>query len=301
MCCCCLGILGMASSGASEKDGGDSFRFGLVADIQYGDCDSNNSRFYWNALSKLEECVAAINAAQAAFTVNLGDSVDRSPDDLPPVLEQFAKLKSPVYHITGNHDYKGLKNLADLYGNLGMPGEYYSVVQHGWRLIMLNTNEIAPYSQCEGTWKEAELKQMQKTIADEKRNNGKNYNGGISSQQMKWLVAQLREAGEKGEQVLVFSHHPLYPAIGLTAFNDREILDVLAASPCVKAVISGHHHAGAYGEYKGIPCVTLEGMVETEKKTAYALVDVTDKSITITGTGRMTSRTIPLESKAHAK
>lgn len=296
MCYCCLGILGLASSGASGGDGGNSFCFGLVADIQYGDCDANRARFYRNSLSKLEECITAFNEAEVAFTVNLGDSVDRSQNDLAPVLERFAKLRAPLYHITGNHDYKGLKNNETLYRQLGMPGEYYSVLRNGWRLIMLNTNEIASYSNCGGTWKEAELKQMEKIIALEKRNNGQTYNGGVSSKQLQWLDTQLREARDKGEQVLVFSHHPLYPPIGLTALNDKEILNILSSYPCVKAVISGHHHAGAYGEYRGISCITLEGMIETEKTTAYAVVKVTPEAISIKGQGRAKSRVIPLSS-----
>ena len=137
---------------------------------------------------------------------------------------------------------------------------------------------------------------MEKIIALEKRNNGQTYNGGVSSKQLQWLDTQLREARDKGEQVLVFSHHPLYPPIGLTALNDKEILNILSSYPCVKAVISGHHHAGAYGEYRGISCITLEGMIETEKTTAYAVVKVTPEAISIKGQGRAKSRVILLSS-----
>lgn len=69
-----------------------------------------------------------------------------------------------------------------------------------------------------------------------------------------------------------------------------EILNTISKYPCVKAVFSGHHHAGAFGYYKGIPMITQEGMIETETQNAYSTVEITQDSILVKGRGRVPSR-----------
>lgn len=292
---CALALLSMSQSPAQEQKENKAIKFGLIADAQYGDCDSKETRFYRNSLSKLDDCIKKFNTARVDFTINLGDLVDRSPQDMKPALERLSKLKTPVYNTTGNHDYKGVTDNAELYTRLRMPAEYYSFTKNKWRFILLNTNEVASYSNCKGTWKAKELSAMKKRITADSRDNKKSWNGGISSKQMKWLTEELKAAQKNEEHVLIFSHHPLYPAKDFTALNDKEILETLSAFPCVKAVISGHHHPGAYGEYKGIPCITLEGMISTENANSYAIVEIKEKEIVLTGSGRAKNRSIPLE------
>ena len=60
--------------------------------------------------------------------------------------------------------------------------------------------------------------------------------------------------------------------------------------PQVKAVISGHHHPGNFADYKGIPMITLEGMIETIDQNAYGVLELYPRRIEIKGQGRMTSR-----------
>lgn len=264
-------------------------RFGLIADVQYADAEPRINRFYRNSLDKLADCVRVLNAEQVDFTINLGDFVDKTVKELPPVLMRLGKLEKPLYNTTGNHDYGEVTDNASLYKRLGMPSAYYSFEKKGWKFIVLNTNEIAPYANIKGTPKEQEHKQMLARIKDEKRTNGAGYNGGIGKEQMEWLEKELKQASEAGHGVLVFSHHPLYPAKEYTALNDQEILQLLSRYSCVRAVISGHHHPGAFGLYEGIPCATLEGMVETEKENSFALVELYDDRIIFTGKGRAKS------------
>ena len=140
-----------------SQDTSPLIRFGLIADIQYGDCDTHGDRYYRNSLEKLTSCIDSLNEEKVQFTINLGDIVDRSPADIDPVVDLLKKLDAPVYHTTGNHDYKGFTNNGDLFNKLDMPAEYYSFKKGDWLFIMLNTNEIASYSNIKGTWKEAEL------------------------------------------------------------------------------------------------------------------------------------------------
>ena len=109
---------------------------------------------------------------------------------------------------------------------------------------------------------------------------------------MKWVTDELKQSVSNNEKVLVFAHHPLYPFSGYTALNDKEILLTLKNYPCVKAVINGHHHTGAFGYYYHIPCITTEGMIETKDTTAYAVVDIFTDKIVISGTGRTRSYTL---------
>ncbi|MDR2981736.1 MAG: metallophosphoesterase [Puniceicoccales bacterium] len=268
-------------------------KFGLIADIQYGDCEANGNRFYRESLDKLSECVADLNQENVQFTVNLGDVVDRSPSDFEPVLSRLSQLNSKVYSTTGNHDYGGIKNNEELFQKLGMPSEYYSFSKGNWRFIMLNTNEVSSYSNVSGTWKEQELTSMREQIKKAGKKNGQPWNGGISSRQMNWLRDELISAQGRKMHVLVFAHHPLYPDMGLTALNSEDILNLLSEYPCVKGVISGHHHTGAFGTYKNIPCITTEGMVETKEANAYGIVSIFEDKITLTGKGRTKSYTLP--------
>lgn len=270
-------------------------RFGLIADVQYCDAPMNINRFYQRSLPKLEACIRAFNAEQVDFTVNLGDLVDRdTPKNLPPVLERLNQLQAPLYNTTGNHDYQGVTDNATLYRRLGMPASYYSFAVKNWRFIMLNTNEIASYSLRDDSPQMEELKALRQRSAAEKRKNGATYNGGIGKAQLAWLQKELLQAKAAQQQVILFSHHPLYAATGLTALDDREILALISGFTCVKAVISGHHHSGAYGTYASIPCITTEGMVETKDETAYAIVELSSTTLKLIGKGRSRSYEIPL-------
>ncbi|WP_291529590.1 metallophosphoesterase [Bacteroides sp. UBA939] len=271
-------------------------RFGIIADIQYCNCDRAGSRYYRNSLTKLDECIDKLNEEKVQFTINLGDLVDRdTPCNLDSVLSRLCKLNNTAYNLTGNHDYGNIQDNEQLYKRLNMPGQYYSFRRGNWCFIMLNTNEVAPYANVENTEKEAELTDMLQKIKEEKRSNGAGYNGGISKKQMQWLEQELKKSQRNSINTLIFSHHPLYGINGLTALNDLEIIDLLSKySATVKGVISGHHHAGAFGFYKDIPFITVEGMVETEAINAYGIVTIYPDKVELKGTGRTKSRTILL-------
>ena len=266
------------------------FRFGLIADIQYCDCDPANNRYYRNSLPKLEECIDDLNSLGVEFSVNLGDLVDRDTDtNLDEIINRLDKLEKKCYNTTGNHDYDGVANNEILFKKLDMPAEYYAFKYANWIFIMLNTNELASYSNVVGTNKEKELSTLKESLKIENRRNSASYNGGISQKQIAWLKEQLEKAESKGNHVMILSHHPFYPDNGLSALNDREVLELLSQYSCVKAAIAGHHHSGAFGEYSGIPFITTQGMVETENKNAYGVVELYQDKIVILGKGRTQS------------
>lgn len=283
-----IGILCLVSS-ALAQDAPPLLRFGLFADVQYADYPSENDRHYRLSLQKLDTCIDCFNRQQVQFTINLGDIVDRDNKDLDVVKRHLDRLDKKVYHLTGNHDYKGVTDNAKLYKQLDMPSAYYSFRKQNWVFIMLNTNEVSAYAHVEGTGKQQELTDMLERI---ERTGGKQayrWNGGISKKQMKWLDTLLAKCERKRRNVLIFSHHPFHPQSEFIALNSEEIIDAISKYACVKAVISGHHHAGAFGRYKGIPMITHEGMIETGRN-AFSIVEITSDSILVKGRGRVPSR-----------
>lgn len=282
-------LLGMGG-GMVAQESVPSLRFGLFADVQYADCPSDIGRFYKESLAKLDTCVRCFNRQQVDFSISLGDIIDRKNEDVEVVLQRLEHLESPVYHLTGNHDYKETSDCESLYRQLSMPSSYYSFKKNGWIFVLLNTNEIASYAHVKGTPKEKELKTMLEDVRKSGGQQGRSWNGGVGREQVQWLDSLLNDCDRHGYKVLVFSHHPFYPFSSFTALNNRVVLEVIARYSCVKAVFSGHHHAGAFGVYSGISMLTLEGMVETAKRNAYAVVEITGDSILVNGYGRVPSR-----------
>lgn len=283
----CLFFLG---GSALAQDISPILKFGLFADTQYADCPSENARFYRQALQKLDTCINYFNQQNVQFTINLGDIIDRKNSDLKMIMSSLAHLNNKIYHITGNHDYKEVTDNSVLYRQLSMPSEYYSFKKQNWVFIMLNTNEVSAYANVTGTEKEQELAEMLEQIKQTEGKQAYRWNGGISRKQMKWLDDLLGKCERNHNNVLIFTHHPLYPQGEFTALNNMEILNTISKYPCVKAVFSGHHHAGAFGYYKGIPMITQEGMIETETQNAYSTVEITRDSILVKGRGRVPSR-----------
>lgn len=170
---------------AQNKDTSSIIKFGLFADTQYADCPSQNTRYYREALQKLDTCIEYFNRQEVQFTINLGDITDRKNSDLEVIKQHLSQLNHKIYHLTGNHDYKDITNNSVLYKQLDMPSEYYSFKKGDWVFIMLNTNEIASYANIAGTPKENEWNRMQEQIKQIKGKYAYEWNGGISEKQMK--------------------------------------------------------------------------------------------------------------------
>lgn len=276
----------------AQEMGKQPLRIGLIADIQYADKDSRGTRFYRESIPKLAESVTALNEQRVDFTVVLGDLVDEGPKDLPAVLDELDRLERPVHNLLGNHDFEKVEHPDDLYRAFRMPAPYYAVDTAGWRFVFLNTNELSAYATAPHTAKGKAYRRLAEAFEKQGRGKAQPWNGGVGKTQLTWLRKQLKQAQEGGQQVLVFTHHPLLPEDnGHEALNNRELLALLSKYKQVKAVISGHNHKGAFAMHGGsLPCITLEGMVETEDGNAYGILTISEGKLVIAGSGRMTSR-----------
>ncbi|MNM98410.1 cyclic 3',5'-adenosine monophosphate phosphodiesterase [compost metagenome] len=171
-----------------------------------------------------------------------------------------------------------------------MPAPYYTVEKGHWLFILLNTNELSEYATSATSAEHSAWQALNNQLKLEQRQNTQPWNGGISTQQLAWMEKQLKKAEKDAKNVIIFTHHPLFPENGLETLNNRDILAVIEKYPRVKAVISGHHHPGNFGNYKGIPMITLEGMIETSNENAYGVLELYLHRIDLKGQGRMTSR-----------
>lgn len=125
------------------------------------------------------------------------------------------------------------------------------------------------------------------------RHWARTWNGAVSDRQLQWFEATCQTAAQAGQRVIVMAHHPVHPADDHNAWNFPQLLEVLSRNRNVVAWFSGHNHAGALGVFEGVPCLTLRGMVETERTNAYAVVHLHADRLEVVGHGREPSRELP--------
>lgn len=268
----------------------DSFTFGVVTDCQYHPGPTQGARHYALSLSKLEGCVARLNAEEVDFAVHLGDFIDRDFANFDVVNRVFARLDMPRYQVLGNHDYAVTdEHKPDVPAKLGLPARYYDFVVKGWRFVVLDGNDISfsasptdspRYRQATEYYEQHHLRSPR-------------WNGALGPTQLAWLERTLKAATREQQRVIVLCHFPIYPENPHNLWNAVEVRTLLERHPGVAAYLCGHNHAGNYAARSGIHYLTFKGMVDTEE-TAYAIVRVRPDQLEVTGFGREPDRILPL-------
>jgi len=303
LCAASALLVGLSALGFALADCASApLAFGVVADVQYADQDDSGQRHYRASLAKLEDCVADLNAQPLAFTIQLGDIVDRGSANLDRVLRVFNELKMPQHHVLGNHDLSiGRETVLS---KLGLTTPYYSFSISKWRFVALDCSDVS----LEGGWPENSARYLQaREWLDRLKSAGRPYaetwNGGIGEEQVQWLKQQLGDAAAVGQRVIVFGHMPVLAAASADwalLYNHEEIARLLESSGVVVAYICGHEHAGGYAQQNGVHYVTIQGMVEAPQN-AYAVVTLLEDRIEIRGTGAVPTRTLRLSPLGPAK
>ena len=277
-------------SPGKEQDQMPLFSFGIIADVQYCDCETSGSRYYRYSLSKLREAVTAFKEDGTDFIFNLGDLIDRDINSYKPVTRILDSSGIKVYHVTGNHDYsvesRFKKRIPPLEGN---KEGYYSFVHNNFRFIILNGNEISTYA---GTGKKEirEASELIGRLREEGMENAVDWNGGMSSKQLAWLDQQLVMASARNEPVFILCHFPVWPEGVHNLLNSDDVLEILNRYGNIVAWFNGHNHMGNYGNFNMIHFVNFKGMVETETTNSFAVVEVYRNKIWIRGNGREKSQ-----------
>lgn len=268
---------------------------GLLTDVQYADADPSGERHYRESLPKLREAVADLAAEKLAFTLHLGDVIDRDFASFGKILPLFDALGHPVRHLLGNHDYE----IADAHKPrvpeiLGMPADRYSFTAAGVRFVMLDTTEVSTYKHAEDSPETAAARHQMKRLAAAGEPHAKPWNGGVSDEQLAWLESQLAAADRAEENVIVCGHHPLRPPGGHQAWNHEDILATIRRHGCVRACFSGHNHGGHQAEMDGVVHLTFKSILHEPGVTAYAVLRIFPDRLVIEGRGREASRVIDL-------
>ncbi|MCU0472183.1 MAG: metallophosphoesterase [Bacteroidales bacterium] len=266
------------------------FSFGLIADVQYCDCEPKDSRYYRMSPLKLRDAMNSLKEDSVEFLFNLGDLIDRDYSSFKPVLDIIDSSGIKTWHLTGNHDYSVDSRLKKRLP-LPMPSKesYYSFVYKNFRFIALNGNELSTY----GPGSKSQIKDAEKYISslrDSGKINAIDWNGGMSRLQLGWLSGQLEEAATKGEKVFILCHFPVYPENLHNLLNSNEVLEILNKYNNIIAWFNGHNHSGNYGNFNMIHFVTMRGMVETGTSGSFAIVEVYRNKIWIKGSGREKSQ-----------
>jgi 3',5'-cyclic AMP phosphodiesterase CpdA len=267
------------------------FSFGVITDVQYADVEQVGERNYRGTLAILEKTVEELNQHQLAFTVHLGDLIDRDFDSFAKPLHILKGSDAQVYHVFGNHDF----DVQDEYKKevpkiLENPKGYHSFTRGEVVFVVLNgmDNSLPGHTLGSSGYKRAAttLENLEKAGAD----NAKPWNGGLGEKQTKWLSKTLAAAEKHEKKVVVFCHYPLLPENGLQLWNNREVLSLVDSSPSVVAFFSGHHHSGNYVVDKGVHHLTFYGMVEAKSPVLGGVVHVFSNRLELTGLGNQESR-----------
>ena len=278
--------LALVGRAAATPSSGPVPAFGVIADPQYVDAASIGSRFYRQSLGKLEHAIADLNTRPLDFTVTLGDLIDREFASFAPVMERYAKLRSPHFPIFGNHDF----SVADaekgkVPAALGMEKAYHSKVIKGWRFIFLDGTDTAPWR-----WPgdDARAAAAQAVLAELAAKLGRRPGPGdtaMGPKQLAWLEGELTAAREAGQPVILFNHYPIHPHNPPNLLDAADAVALIDRFPNVAAWMNGHNHRGNYGRKGHCHYVNFKGMVETEKETAYATVRCFPDRLVIEGMG----------------
>lgn len=272
-------------------------QFGIIADVQYADKPDAEGRHYRASINSLEDAVACFNGANPDFVIQLGDLIDGGANalmEMSRAVEVFDRVQTATYHVLGNHDFAGLDR-ATVLQLLNMKNAHYAFEIGSVRFVVLDTLDYS----LQGGWHPdspnyREGVRLLEQARERELDNAQEYNGAVGPEQMKWLDEVLAQADARGMQTILFSHLPFLP-LGEkhTPWNAEEVIAVLEKHPCVKAVFSGHNHAGGYTQQNGIHYVTLEACVNAPSG-AWAIVTLSDDAIQIAGSGHLTSRTLPI-------
>jgi len=273
----------------------ESFSIGIIADCQYCDCEIKWDRYYKKSAHRLNEAVNELNNYDLEYTIHLGDFIDSGFKSYDTVTPIWSKLQSKSYHVLGNHDFDVADSLKHLVpAKMNLKNRYYSFELQNWKFIVLDGNDLSIHGAIsKDKIKETEF--MFNQVQKDTLPYAKFYNGGLSTDQMKWIKQELNIAKENNLNVGFFCHFPANPIDHHNLWNTEEFLELIATYSNVKLFMNGHNHAGAYIENNGVHYITFKGMVDTENTTSFAQVKFTNDSIFVKGYGREESRTLKLK------
>ena len=278
-----------------KKTENNSFKIGVIADCQYCNCDVKWDRYYKKAPQRLKEAVAVLNKDSLKYTIHLGDFIDKNFESLDSILPTWQQLKSPSYHVLGNHDFEVKDSLKEkVLQQLNIKNRYYSFVEKDWRFIVLDGNDLSFHGALTET-KKQQTDSIFNLLKGKKLPFVKKWNGGLSTHQLEWIRAQLDTATQKNQKVGFYCHFPIFPIDQHNIWNREQFLSLIKPYKNVKLFFNGHNHAGAYQLVDNVHYLTFKGMVDTENTSAFAKVKFDEDTIFVQGFDREISRKLVIK------
>jgi len=278
--CLCLASSSAAQLLAAESNSQPMLRVGLMTDLHYADKEPTKTRFYREALGKLDEAVDFFNKERPAFVIELGDFIDKAAtveqelEWLGTIEKHYARLSMPRHYVLGNHCVTTLTK-EEFAAHTGMSKTpHYAFEQGGVTFIVLDAcyrQDGVAYGRENFDWKDTFIPQVE----------------------LDWLQAKLSAA--KGP-VVIFAHQRLDDSAPHNVKNASAVRAVLEKSGKVLAVVQGHSHKNDYQQIAGIHYCTLVAMVEGSgiANSGYTLLDVMpDHSLRLHGFRRQVNRELP--------
>ena len=275
----CLAGFSSGSLLAAEPEAKPLLRIGLMTDLHYADKAPTKTRFYREALGKLDEAVAFMNREKPAAVVELGDFIDQAPtveqelEWLKTMEQHYARLAMPRHYVLGNHCVATLTK-AEFAAHTGAAlSGYSSFEQNGIRFILLDAcfrEDGTAYGRNNAHWQDCH----------------------IPAQELSWLKDELARAPGP---VIILAHQRLDLDKAHAVKNAAEVRTILEKSKKVLAVFQGHSHKNDLQEISGIPYCTLVAMIEGTgmESSGYTMLDVLpDSSLRLHGFRRQTSRSL---------
>lgn len=258
-------------------------------------------RRYRQSLQTLRLAAASFEINQTACNVLLGDQIDfkceglgMTQQCLQRVLDVTRSTAAEWHMCVGNHDLSALSREAVLatyvppsaapFNAAAPPSASRLYWAHcpcpGFRFLFLDPFDISALNASSPEHRAlAEATLLRNPNLQGELKNGDwfvglapseqryvPFNGAVSPGQLDWIRRQLEAAAAADELVFVFCHTPIYHGAAAPAgllWNAEELLALLQAHGCCKAVFSGHDHQGGYardpsGLHHVVPCATLE-------------------------------------------
>jgi len=273
-----LCLAGFSGLQAADTDAKPLLRVGLMTDLHYADKPPTKTRFYREALAKLDEAVEVMNREKPALVVELGDfidqadSVEKEIEWLKTMESHFARLSMPRHYVLGNHCV-GTLTKQELAAHTKASGGHESFEAGGVTFIILDAclrSDGTPYSRKNFDWKDSN----------------------IPASQLSWLDSELNKASGP---VIVFAHQRLDADKAHAVQNAAEVRSLLEKSGKVLAVFQGHSHKNDYQQIAGIHYTTLVAMVEGSgaENNGYTMLDVLgDGSLRLNGFRKQVDRSL---------
>lgn len=272
-----------------------AFKIGVIADCQYCNCEVKWDRYYKKAPQRLKQAVTTLNKDSLTYTIHLGDFIDKDFKSLDSILPTWQQLKSPSYHVLGNHDFDVKDSLKEeVLQQLNIKNRYYSFVENDWRFIVLDGNDLSFYGTTNKK-KEQQTDSLFSLLEGKDLPYLKRWNGALSTEQLKWIQEELNEAVLKNQKVGFYCHFPIYPIDQHNIWNREQFLSLIKPYKNVKIFFNGHNHAGAYQLVDNVHYLTFKGMVDTENTSAFAKVKFDKDTIFVQGFDREVSRKLVLK------